>query len=246
LTAGNAESRHSFGRSARRAWDLAKETVARVLGAEPTEVIFTSGGTEANNLAIFGLAGAETSPGHVVTSPIEHPAISEPISRLEAAGFAVDRVPVNGQGLADASRMAATFRDDTRFATLMLANNETGAIQPVDELVSLASARGIPVHTDAVQAVGRIPVHFHNLGVTTLAASAHKFHGPPGIGLLLVKSGVRLGSRLFGGGQQQGRRPGTVAVPLAVDWRRPSRSRTTSRRHEFPAGPPCATASKPA
>ena len=92
LTAGNAESRHSFGRSARRAWDLAKETVARILGAEPTEVIFTSGGTEANNLAIFGLAGAESSPGHVVTSPIEHPAISEPISRLEAAGFAVDRV----------------------------------------------------------------------------------------------------------------------------------------------------------
>ena len=216
LTAGNAESRHSFGRSARRAWDLAKETVARILGAEPTEVIFTSGGTEANNLAIFGLAGAESSPGHVVTSPIEHPAISEPISRLEAAGFAVDRVPVNGQGLADASRMAATFRDDTRFATLMLANNETGAIQPVDKLVALAAARAIPVHTDAVQAVGRIPVHFHDLGVTTLAASAHKFHGPPGIGLLLVKSGVRLGSRLFGGGQQQGRRPGTVAVPLAV------------------------------
>jgi cysteine desulfurase len=216
LTAGNAESRHSFGRSARRAWDLAKETVARILGAEPTEVIFTSGGTEANNLAVFGLAGAESSPGHVVTSPIEHPAISEPISRLEAAGFAVDRVPVNGQGLADASRMAAAFRDDTRFVTLMLANNETGAIQPVDTLVPLASARGIPVHTDAVQAVGRIPVHFHDLGVTTLAASAHKFHGPPGIGLLLVKSGVRLGSRLFGGGQQQGRRPGTVAVPLAV------------------------------
>jgi cysteine desulfurase len=216
LTAGNAESRHSFGRSARRAWDLAKETVARILGAEPTEVIFTSGGTEANNLAIFGLAGAESSPGHVVTSPIEHPAISEPISRLEAAGFAVDRVPVNGQGLADASRMAAAFRDDTRFATLMLANNETGAIQPVDKLVALAVARAIPVHTDAVQAVGRIPVHFHDLGVTTLAASAHKFHGPPGIGLLLVKSGVRLGSRLFGGGQQQGRRPGTVAVPLAV------------------------------
>jgi cysteine desulfurase len=216
LTAGNAESRHSYGRSARRAWDLAKETVARILGAEPTEVIFTSGGTEANNLAIFGLAGAESSPGHVVTSPIEHPAISEPISRLEAAGFAVDRVPVDGQGLADASRMTATFREDTRFATLMLANNETGAIQPVDRLVNLASAKGVPVHTDAVQAVGRIPVHFHDLGVTTLAASAHKFHGPPGIGLLLVKSGVRLGSRLFGGGQQQGRRPGTVAVPLAV------------------------------
>ena len=179
-------------------------------------MIFTSGGTESNNLAVFGLAGAETSPGHVVTSPIEHPAIVEPVARLEAAGFAVDRVPVDAEGLADAARMAATFRDDTRFATLMLANNETGAIQPVGELAALAAARGIPVHTDAVQAVGRIPVDFHALGVATLAASAHKFHGPVGVGVLLVRSGVRLGSRLFGGGQQQGRRPGTVAVPLAV------------------------------
>jgi cysteine desulfurase len=216
LAAGNAESRHGFGRSARRAWEAAKETVAQILGAEPSEVIFTSGGTESNNLAVFGLAGAEGSPGHVVTSPIEHPAIVEPVARLEAAGFAVDRVPVDGQGLANATGMAATFRADTRFATLMLANNETGAIQPVGELASLAAARGIPVHTDAVQAVGRIPVDFHALGVATLAASAHKFHGPVGTGLLLVRSGVRLGSRLFGGGQQQGRRPGTVAVPLAV------------------------------
>ena len=121
-------------------------------------MIFTSGGTESNNLAVFGLAGAETAPGHVVTSPIEHPAIVEPVARLEAAGFAVDRVPVDAQGLAEPSRMAATFRDDTRFATLMLANNETGALQPVGELASLAAARGIPVHTDAVQAVGHIPV----------------------------------------------------------------------------------------
>jgi cysteine desulfurase len=216
LAGGNAESRHSFGRSARRAWEEAKETVARILGADPSEVIFTSGGTESNNLAVFGLAGAETSPGHVTTSPIEHPAIVEPVARLEASGFAIDRVPVDAEGLAEASAMAATFRDDTRFATLMLANNETGAIQPVGELVAMAAERGIRVHTDAVQAVGRIPVDFHALGVATLAASAHKFHGPVGVGILLVQSGVRLGSRLFGGGQQQGRRPGTVAVALAV------------------------------
>jgi len=216
LAAGNAESRHAFGRSARRGWEFAKETVAQILGADPGEVIFTSGGTEANNLALFGLAGAEWSPGHVISSPIEHPAITEPVARLQTAGFAVDHVPVNGQGLADVSRVAESFRADTRFATLMLANNETGAIQPVGALAMLAAARGIPVHTDAVQAVGRLPVHFHELGVTTLAASAHKFHGPVGIGLLLVRSGVRLSSRLFGGGQQQGRRPGTIAVPLAV------------------------------
>ena len=216
LAGGNAESRHAFGRSARRAWESAKESVARILGADPSEVIFTSGGTESNNLAVFGLAGAEHSPGHVVTSPIEHPAIVEPVARLEAAGFAVDRVDVNTEGLADAEKMADTFRDETRFAALMLANNETGAIQPVAELARLAADRGIPVHTDAVQAVGRIPVDFHGLGVTTLAASAHKFHGPVGVGVLLVKNGVRLGSRLFGGGQQQGRRPGTIAVALAV------------------------------
>jgi cysteine desulfurase len=216
LTAGNAESRHSFGRSARRAWELSKDAVARVLDADPAEVIFTSGGTEANNLAIFGLAGAETSPGHLVSSPIEHPAIIEPVARLEAAGFVVDRVAVDHDGLADVESMGALLRVETRFATLMLANNETGAIQPVRELVAIAAERSVPVHTDAVQAVGRIPVRFHELGVTTLAASAHKFHGPIGIGVLLVKNGVRLGSRLFGGGQQQGRRPGTAAVPLAV------------------------------
>ncbi|MHB1562200.1 MAG: cysteine desulfurase family protein [Isosphaeraceae bacterium] len=216
LAGGNAESRHAAGRSARRAWEDARETVARILGADPSEVIFTSGGTESNNLAVFGLAGAEGSPGHVVSSPIEHPAIVEPVARLEAAGFAVDRAPVDTHGLADADAMAETFRDDTRFATLMLANNETGALQPVGSLAALAAERGIPVHTDAVQAVGRIPVDFRALGVTTLAASAHKFHGPVGVGVLLVKKGVRLGSRLFGGGQQQGRRPGTVVVPLAI------------------------------
>jgi cysteine desulfurase len=216
LAAGNAESRHSFGRAARRAWEGAKETIARILDADPTEVIFTSGGTEANNLAVFGLAGAEASPGHVVSSPIEHPAITEPVARLEAAGFAVNLAPIDKQGLVHLESTCGLLRAQTRFATLMLANNESGAIQPVRELASFAAERGIPVHTDATQAVGRIPVRFHELGVTTLAASAHKFHGPVGIGILLVKGGVQLGSRLFGGGQQQGRRPGTVAVPLAV------------------------------
>jgi cysteine desulfurase len=216
LVAGNAESRHSFGRTARRACETAKETIAEILGAYPTEVIFTSGGTEANNLAAFGLAGAESSPGHVVSSPIEHAAIAEPIARLEAAGFTVDQISINSHGVADVESISRLLQTTTRFATLMLANNETGAIQPVHELSTLAAERNIPVHTDAVQAVGRIPVNFRDLGVTTLAASAHKFHGPVGIGILLVKSGVRLGSRLFGGGQQQGRRPGTVAVPLAV------------------------------
>jgi cysteine desulfurase len=216
LAGGNAESRHAAGRAARRAWEHAKETVARILGADPPEVIFTSGGTEANNLAIFGLlAGSEREPEHVVSSPIEHPAVAEPVARLEANGVAVDRPAVSREGVADADAMAAAFRPETRLATLMLANNETGALQPVARLADRAREHGVAVHTDAVQAVGRVPVNFHALGVATLAASAHKFHGPVGVGLLLVRSGVRLRSRLFGGGQQQGR-PGTVAVPLAV------------------------------
>ena len=216
LAAGNAESRHAPGRSARRAWEGAKESVARVLGADPGEVIFTSGGTEANNLAIFGLTDLDRGVGHLVSSALEHPAITEPVARLEVAGWAVDRVSPDREGIVVAERMAESFRPETRLATLMLANNETGALQPVARLAALARERGISVHTDAVQAVGKIPVDFHALGVATLAASAHKFHGPVGAGLLLVRDGVRLHPGLFGGGQQQGRRPGTVAVPLAV------------------------------
>jgi cysteine desulfurase len=250
LSAGNPESRHAAGRAARRAWEQAKETVARILRADPGEVIFTSGGTESNNLAIFGLAGAgdpvpeegaepeagarPRRPAHVVSSPIEHPAVAEAVAHLEADGFAVDRPAVDAAGLADAERMAASFRPETRLATLMLANNETGAIQPVARLAALAQQAGIPVHTDAVQAVGRIPVDFHSLRVATLAASAHKFHGPVGAGLLLIRSGVRLRPRLHGGGQQQGRRPGTVAVPMAVGlaaalqrWQAEAQARTT-------------------
>ena len=191
--------------------------MARILGADPSEVIFTSGGTEANNLAIFGLAGAETSPGHVVTSPIEHPAIAEPVARLEAAGFAVDR-------RAGRRRGAGRRRRDGRHVPRRHAVRHVDAGQQRDRRDPAGrpaggpgrSERGIPVHTDAVQAVGRIPVDFHALGVATLAASATSSTGRWGSGLLLVRSGVRLGSRLFGGGQQQGRRPGTVAVPLAV------------------------------
>ncbi len=216
LMAGNADSRHAAGRRARRACEEAKERVAQILGAEPGEVIFTSGGTEANNLAVFGLAGAHQVPGHLVSSPIEHPAVAEAVGHLEADKFYVDRPPVNAEGVADAELMAAQFNERTRLATLMLANNETGAIQPVQRLAGLAIIQGIPVHTDAVQAVGRIPVNFHALGVTSLAASAHKFHGPLGVGLLLIQKGFKIRSWLVGGGQQQGRRPGTVPVPLVV------------------------------
>jgi cysteine desulfurase len=215
LAGGNADSRHALGRAARRAFEQARQTVARVLGADPTEVIFTSGGTEANNIAMFGLPlNMEFGIRHIIASPVEHPAVAEPLAALR--GFVIDRPAVDRQGVADPAAMAACIRPSTCLATLMLANNETGAIQPVAELARFSAERGVPVHTDAVQAVGRIPVDFHALGVTTLAASSHKLGGPVGVGVLLVKSGTRLPPLLYGGGQQGGRRPGTVAVALAV------------------------------
>ena len=236
LGAGNAESRHTAGRRARRAWDEARETVAKVLGADSDEVVFTSGGTEANNLAVFGLTEV-AGPGRIVSSPIEHPSVAEAVGLLEERGFVVDRPDVSDEGTADAEAMASLFDDRTRLATLMLANNETGALQPVARLAELAEARGVPIHTDAVQAVGRVPVDFRALGVSTLAASAHKFHGPVGVGVLIVRKGTKLAPRLIGGGQQQGRRPGTVAVPLAVGlakaldlWRLEAESRTETWR----------------
>jgi cysteine desulfurase len=218
LASGNPESRHSFGRHPRRAYEHARETIAEILNAGPSEVIFTSGGTESNNLAIFGLAEADRRghPRHLVTSPIEHPAVSEPVQRLEARGIVVDRAEVGVDGRVDVESMADRLQPTTSLATLILAQNETGVLQDVARLAERAAERGVPVHTDAVQAVGRIPVDFRALGVATLAASAHKFHGPVGVGLLLVRSGVSIAPRLFGGGQQSGRRAGTPAVALAV------------------------------
>lgn len=213
LRGGNPESRHALGRQSRRGLIAATEAVARTLNAHPDEVVFTSGGTEANNLAIFGLAGGG---GRIVATAMEHPAVAEPLAWLEGRGWDVRRVPIGSDGVADAAIMADSLDGSTQLSTLILAHNETGAIQPVGALSALAAARGIPVHTDAVQAVGRIPVDFRGLGVSTLAASAHKFHGPAGVGLLLVRRGVKLSPHTLGGGQQGGIRPGTVPVALCV------------------------------
>lgn len=218
LAGGNAESRHALGRAARRALDGARETVARILNAEPSEVVFTSGGTEANNLAILGLTSRAAAPGSLVAGPIEHPAVAEPLARRAAEGWELTLAPVDAQGRVDARIMASAFGPSTRLATLMLANNEVGAVQPVAQIARIAAERGIAFHTDAVQAVGRIAVDFHGLGVTTLAASAHKLHGPAGIGVLLIRKGAAplLTPLLRGGGQEGGLRPGTVPVALCV------------------------------
>src|SRR5579883_777697 len=227
---GNPASAHRVGSRARRALEDARARTAALLGAYPDEVVVATAATETNNLALFGLAGSP--PGHLITSPIEHPSVAEPIRRLEQAGFAVDRLPVHATGIVEVDALPDLLRPDTRLVSVMLANHETGAVQPVADLAGRLEDRAA-FHCDAVQAVGKIPVSFHDLGVSTLSLSAHKLHGPKGVGALLVRRHVRLQPLTWGGHQQQGRRPGTEPVALAVGlatalelWHREAATRT--------------------
>lgn len=210
----NPGASYASGRKARSVLDDARETVAELLGCEPIEVIFTSSGTEADNIAIQGLfrAASDTTP-RIVSTPIEHPAVLETVAKLSAEhGATVDLLPVDSTG--HVSDLAA-LDTPAAVATCMWANNETGAIQPVEEIVQRATAQGTPVHVDAVQVTGKLPINFHELGATTLAASAHKFGGPRGIGLLLSRRSPAPQPIAFGGGQERGIRPGTVDVASA-------------------------------
>lgn len=211
-TFGNPASAHTVGRQARKALEDAREQIAELLGAFPDEVIFTSGATEANNLAIFGLAG--DPPGHIVASPIEHPCVSEPLKVLAERGFEVEYLTVGVDGRVEWDGVPGWMRPDTRLVTMMRVNHETGAVQ---ESRTLGTEYPVPsTHTDAAQAVSKIPVDFHALGVTALTLSAHKFYGPKGIGALLLKRGAKLRPMLHGGHQQQAKRPGTEPVGLVV------------------------------
>lgn len=203
---GNPSSAHAFGRKARQALDDAREKVALLLGAHPDEVTFTSGATEANNLAIFGLR-----PARAVASPIEHPCVVEPLRHLEATGAAVEWLPADARGVIDWHEPPA----GAELVCAMLANHETGAVQPV-RMIAATLPSGAKLHCDAVQAAGKMRVDFHDLGATTLSASAHKFGGPKGVGVLLTKRGTNLKPHSYGGHQQGGRRPGTEPVALAV------------------------------
>jgi cysteine desulfurase len=214
----NPGSRHSAGRRARQVLESARESIAAILGADPGEVIFTSGGTESNNMALLGLA--QGTPGKIALTAGEHPAVMETCRFLESRGWVLQDLPIDSEGLLlpagnEQGPGAAPFLDDdVRLVTVIAAHNETGVIQNLRPLAEACRARGIPLHVDAVQAVGKIPVDFHGWGVTTLALGAHKFHGPRGIGALLVREGTRLAPSAFGGHQEGGRRPGTEAVPL--------------------------------
>ena len=215
----NPASQHRLGRQSRRVLEQARDTVGRILGCHLSDIhadriVFTSGGTEANNLALLGLAGLP--PGRVIVSAIEHPSVSGPAEQLARLGFDVQRVRVSREGVVQIDHLRDLLNQDTRLVSVMLANNETGVLQPILELAEICAQAGVPMHTDAVQVVGKLPVHFRQLGVTAMSLAAHKFHGPRGIGALVVRSDVKLSPRLFGGFQQEGLRPGTESVALAV------------------------------
>ncbi len=213
----NPGSRHAEGRAARKVLESARESIATILGAHPDEVIFTSGGTEASNMALFGAANA-MSPGTIALTAGEHPATLETCRSLKSRGWEIDILPVDREGrlLLIQSGDASPHSKEVKICTVILAHNETGVIQDVRPLANLCRQNNAFLHIDAVQAVGKIDVHFHELGATTLAFGAHKFHGPRGIGGLLLRKGVTLAPTQFGGHQEAGRRPGTEMVALAA------------------------------
>ena len=221
----NPSSQHAAGRRARRVLEEARQRIVELLGGDPTgrtpdRLVFTSGGTEANNLALRGVAQSAAGVAkRLVTSPIEHPSVAKMAKQLAREGWQVDYLPVTQAGVVDPSALETLLDQPTSLMSVMLGNNETGALQPISELASQAAAKGIATHTDAVQVVGKLPVDFRELGVSLLSFTAHKFHGPLGIGGLLMRGDTELAPQLLGGFQQAGLRPGTESVPLVVGLR---------------------------
>lgn len=213
---GNPSSIHRFGQAAKNAVEEAREKVAALLGARPPEIVFTASGTEANNAVLFDVARRAGGRGHLVISAVEHPSIREAAARLQKEGFEVTRVSPGADGVVPAAAVVAALRPDTALAGLMLANNELGTLQPVAEVAAACRERGIPVLCDAVQAVGKIPVGVHALGVDYLTLGAHKFHGPLGAAALWVKKGTEIAGYLVGGSQERRRRASTENVPAIV------------------------------
>ncbi|HHX73737.1 MAG TPA: cysteine desulfurase NifS [Firmicutes bacterium] len=210
---GNPSSIHSFGREARKAVEEAREKTAAALGAEPREIIFTSGATEADNIAIRGVARALQNKGrHLITTAVEHHAVLDACKALEAEGFRVTLLPVDAYGMVSPRDVADAITDETILVSVMMANNEVGTIMPVAEIGQICRERGVIFHTDAVQAIGVLPVNVDELQVDLLSLSAHKFHGPKGVGALYVRKGTKLKVFSFGGAQERKLRPGTENV----------------------------------
>lgn len=217
---GNASSIHSFGQDARGAIDKARHLTANIINSRPNEIVFTSGGTEANNLAIRGLVQANQKYGrHIVTSAIEHPSVLNVCDDLEKDGFSVTRLPVHNNGIVRTEELSEAICDDTILVTIMTANNEIGTLQPIEEIGKMirslrSSGRKIWFHTDAVQAAGKIEMDVEEIGCDLLTISAHKIYSPKGVGALYVRRGTRLHHQNIGGHQERERRGGTEPVPL--------------------------------
>ena len=215
---GNAGSVHSAGQRARAAVDAARESVAALIGAKASEIVFTSGGTEADNLAIFGTIAASAKPRkHIITTAIEHHAILHSCEELERQGVDITVVPVRrdpeSQGVVDPEDIRRALRPETVLITVMHANNELGTIQPIEEISRVAAEAGVRFHCDGVQSAGKVPLDVNRLGIDLLSISAHKFYGPKGVGALYVRTGTNIAPRFFGGHAERDRRPGTENVP---------------------------------
>ncbi|HXV39317.1 MAG TPA: cysteine desulfurase family protein [Nitrosopumilaceae archaeon] len=212
---GNPSSIHRYGRLASMAVQNARKKIVSLINAEPKEILLTSGGTESNNTALYGIA-YKNKGKHVITSSIEHDAILEPCKRLEKDGFKLTYLPVDKYGLVNPDDVKSTVSSDTCLISIMLANNEVGTIQPIKEICKIAHEKNILVHTDAIQAIGKIPIDVKDLGIDLLSISSHKINGPKGVGALYVKNRTKLAPLILGGGQEDGLRSGTENVPNIV------------------------------
>jgi len=218
----NPASQHLLGQKAKRRLEDARDRVGEILGLQqsgstPDRVVFTSGGTESNCLALLGITAAHGSePGQIIISAVEHSSVIEPAEHLLEMGWQLDQIGVDKHGVVYTERLAALLADKARLVSVTLGNHDTGVVQPIAELAGICRAHGVPLHTDATQAVGKMPIHFRNLGVEALSVAAHKFQGPLGIGALLLRSSVDVRPIHFGGHQQWGLRPGTEPLPLVI------------------------------
>ena len=213
---GNPSSAHSFGGQVAERLTEARDQVAGLLGARPGEIIFTSGGTESDNAAVRSALAADPEKRHIVTSQVEHPAIRSLCQHLAKQGYRVTEVPVNGQGELDMDLYAKSLTPDTAIVSLMWGNNETGALFPIEKAAEMAKDKGILFHTDAVQAVGKIPINLRNNAVDMLSLSGHKLHSPKGIGVLFARTGLKFRPYVIGGHQERNRRAGTENTPAII------------------------------
>ncbi len=242
---GNASSVHYFGQQAKAVLDEARSAVAELIGGEPSEVVFTSGGTEADNFALRGVAEALEPTGrkHLVSSTIEHEAILNTLKALAKRGWKVTLLPVDASGIVSPDALQAAITDDTALVSIMHANNEIGTIQPIRELAQIARGRGAVFHTDAVQSAGKIGVDVKALGVDLLSLSAHKFYGPKGAGALWIRRGTRVASILTGGKHERNRRAGTENVPAVAGFGAAARLAACEAGHREPS--PCGPQGSP-